>query len=183
MILFNGEHAVRNYSICSNPSRTDVYEVAVLREDDGTGGSIALHQQYELGQTFHCEAPKNHFECHSDERPAVLIAGGIGITPIKAMAQAFKTRNVDITLHYAGRSHKEMAFRDRLQREFGENIFIYGAAENQRMDIEHIIASAPNKAVFYLCGPNRLSLFSQTGRYRVPVGLLRIFRHQYFRLL
>jgi len=154
--LENGEQVVRHYSICSNPARRDVYEIAVLREDEGKGGSRAVHALFELGLRLHCSMPKNNFSLHTDDKPAVLIAGGIGITPIKAMAQALQTRNNVVQLHYAGRSEEEMAFRDRLVREFGDAINICRSSHDERMDLDSILQSAPNDAVFYVCGPGRL---------------------------
>lgn len=154
--LRNGEQSKRHYSICSNPARRDIYEIAVLREDHPASGSRSVHEQYQLGKSIHCQLPDNHFALHNDDRPAVLIAGGIGITPIKAMAQTLSKRNTPFTIHYAGRSEKEMPFRDRLQREFGDHIHIYSSADNNRMDITHVLDSAPSNAVFYTCGPNRL---------------------------
>jgi len=152
--LKNGEQVFRHYSICSNPARTDVYEIAVLREEDGSGGSIAVQDQYHLGQALNIALPKNHFELHIGPAPAVLFAGGIGITPIKAMAQALKARGTDFNLHYAGRDKKEMAFRDRLEREFPKNICVYGAGT--RMDIATIMAKASHDSHFYICGPQSL---------------------------
>jgi hypothetical protein len=154
--LDNGETALRHYSICSNPERRDIYEVAVLREDDGLGGSRAVHEHYYLGLALRCELPKNQFHLHSDGRPAVLIAGGIGITPIKAMAQALQTRGINLNLHYAGRSRVEMAFRDRLEREFGDMLTTYSSADGEQMDVEHVLSSAPDDTVIYVCGPGRL---------------------------
>lgn len=154
--LPDGKTTVRHYSICSNPARRDVYEIAVLREDTGTGGSRAVHALFNIGLRLRCELPQNHFHLHSDARPAVLIAGGIGITPIKAMAQALKARGNVMQLHYAGRSGQEMAFRDRLLRQFDNDLTIYKSADGERMDIERVLSGSPDRAVFYVCGPNRL---------------------------
>jgi len=84
--LRSGSASTRRYSIASDPSRRDAYEIAVLREDKGSGGSVAAHADFRLGMTLHCGQPGNDFALHEDDRPTVLIAGGIGITPIKAMA-------------------------------------------------------------------------------------------------
>jgi len=156
VLLENGEEAVRHYSICSTPARRDAYEIAVLREDAGKGGSRAVHALFELGLRLHCSMPRNNFSLHSSDNPAVLIAGGIGITPIKAMAQALHARGSELQIHYAGRSDDEMAFRDRLVREFGDAISIYRSSENERMDLQSIFQSAPRHSIFYACGPERL---------------------------
>ncbi len=146
----------RHYSICSNPKRRDIYEIAVLIEEQGQGGSLAIHQCLQLGQEIHCALPVNHFSLHNDDRPAVLIAGGIGITPIKAMAQSLQCRGNRLSLHYAGRSYTEMAFQDRLQYAFKEDVRFYSAELNQRLNIESMMSEAQQDTVFYVCGPSGL---------------------------
>lgn len=103
-----------------------------------------------------CELPQNHFQLHADARPAVLIAGGIGITPIKAMVHALRARGTAMRLHYAGRSGQEMAFRDQLIREIAGELTIYRSAEGERMNIERVLSAAPDDALFYVCGPRSL---------------------------
>ena len=125
----------RHYSIASNPARRDIYEIAVLREDDGSGGSAAVHDTYQIGTRLRIDMPANHFGLHDDERPALLIAGGIGITPIKSMAQALEARGAEFHLHYAGRSRGEMPFRDRLERQLGDRLRVYSGADGERLDI------------------------------------------------
>jgi ferredoxin-NADP reductase/predicted pyridoxine 5'-phosphate oxidase superfamily flavin-nucleotide-binding protein len=146
----------RHYSICSNPKRRDIYEISILKEEQGLGGSLAIHQQLQLGQEVHCALPENHFTLHDDDRPAVLFAGGIGITPIKAMAQSLQCRGNTLSIHYAGRSYAEMAFQDRLQHAFNQNIQFYSAALKQRLDIKNVMIKADEDAVFYVCGPSSL---------------------------
>ncbi|MEH6470910.1 MAG: 2Fe-2S iron-sulfur cluster-binding protein [Halopseudomonas sp.] len=154
--LESGEVVQRHYSIASNPARRDIYEVAVLREADGGGGSRALHASYRLGMQLRTALPGNYFSLDPQPTPTVLIAAGIGITPIKAMAQHLTTLDRPFKLHYAGRSGKEMPYRDRLQREFGQQIRLYAGDQGERLDIENILISAPNNTLFYLCGPTRL---------------------------
>jgi ferredoxin-NADP reductase/predicted pyridoxine 5'-phosphate oxidase superfamily flavin-nucleotide-binding protein len=154
--LRNGELVERHYSIASNPERRDAYEIAVLRDEEGSGGSLAVHENYQLGTSVRVEPPANHFALHQDPRPAVLVAGGIGITPIKAMAQALQQRGAVFELHYAGRSRSEMAFRDRLERQLGDKLRVYSGADGERLDIKAALMAAPQDALFYVCGPARL---------------------------
>lgn len=156
VLLPSGETVTRHYSICSNPARRDIYEIAVLQEEEGGGGSQAIHMQFGLGLILRCELPDNFFPLHTDNRPAILIAGGIGITPIKSMAQALMARSVSLQLHYAGRSANDMAFRDRLEREMGELISVYQSDKGERLDIHHTLSMAQGDAVIYVCGPGRL---------------------------
>jgi ferredoxin-NADP reductase/predicted pyridoxine 5'-phosphate oxidase superfamily flavin-nucleotide-binding protein len=154
--LDGGEVTLRHYSITSDPARRDRYEIAVLREDSGRGGSSAVHDQYQIGMTLRCELPQNYFSLHEGQSPAVLIAGGIGITPIKSMASALNRRNADLHLHYAGRSYPDMAFRDRLERDLGDRLTAYSSANGERIDIQRVLESAAGDAIFYVCGPSRL---------------------------
>lgn len=154
--LPHGHQETRRYSISSNPARRDAYEIAVLREDGGSGGSAAIHASWRVGLQLRCRPPGNDFPLHADQRPAVLIAGGIGITPLKAMALQLRARRKAFTLHYAGRSDAEMAYRDRLERQFAAELCTYSGERRQRMNVEGLIANAPADALFYVCGPARL---------------------------
>ena len=156
VMLSDGQPSERYYSIASNPSRRDIYEIAVLREDRGRGGSTAIHAGFGIGTVLRVDAPANQFNLHADDRPGILIAGGIGITPIKSMAQALQERGSDFHLHYAGRSLEEMAYRDRLQHQFDDRISVYSSAQGQRLDLDAILAEAADDALIYVCGPDRL---------------------------
>jgi ferredoxin-NADP reductase/predicted pyridoxine 5'-phosphate oxidase superfamily flavin-nucleotide-binding protein len=174
--LPTGEWVDRHYSIASNPARRDAFEIAVLREEEGLGGSAAVHDSYQIATTLRIDLPGNHFPLHDDQRPAVLIAGGIGITPIKAMAQALAQRGNDFHLHYAGRSRAEMAYRDRLEREFGKRLNIYSAADGERLDIDAVVRAAAADAVFYVCGPERLvsAVLRSAKAYGIEVDRIRL---------
>lgn len=182
IILANGKLVLRHYSICSNPQRRDNYEIAVLNEPEGTGGSKAILQQYRLGLTIRCQLPENYFQLqfkqHNAGAKAILVAGGIGITPIKAMAQSLQSSNMPFTLHYAGKSNEEMAFSDRLKRVLGNAITLYSAEENQRINIRKLLSNAGKKDVFYLCGPNRLidGFIDEAMRLSIPLEQLHFER-------
>jgi ferredoxin-NADP reductase/predicted pyridoxine 5'-phosphate oxidase superfamily flavin-nucleotide-binding protein len=154
--LPSGEMVDRHYSIASNPVRRDIYQIAVLREEAGSGGSAAVHDSYRIGTWLRIDMPGNHFGLHGDERPALLIAGGIGITPIKSMAQALEARGAEFHLHYAGRSRGEMPFLDRLERHLGDRLIVYSGTDGDRLDIAATLAAAPDDVVIYVCGPQRL---------------------------
>jgi len=85
-----------------------------------------------------------------------LIAGGIGITPIKSMAQVLMAKGNAFQLHYTGRNDGDMAFRGRLIREFGEQVFVYRSEQNERLDIHKLLSNVPEHSVIYVCGPGRL---------------------------
>lgn len=155
VLLTDGVPNTRNYSISSNPARLDHYEIAVLLETEGIGGSRFVHEHFQLGMRLNCGLPRNDFALHEDQSPAVLIAGGIGITPIKAMALALKEKGRVFQLHYVGRSKHDMAYLDSLQSELGEQLNTYTSGE-QNLDLSKLMANAADKSVFYVCGPQRL---------------------------
>lgn len=156
--LADGSQVTRQYSLASHPQRRDMYEIAVLREEAGRGGSAAIHATWQIGTRLALEPSVNQFPLHDDDRHAVLVAGGIGITPIRAMAQALKARGSSFELHYSGRTAADMAYRDQLAIEFPGHLHLYFTRTpgGTRLDLHATLASAPPRALFYVCGPGRL---------------------------
>lgn len=152
----DGQLDHRCYSICQASSDGEYYEIAVQRQDDGKGGSKAIHQQYQLGLQLGVERAGNYFSLHTDARPAVLIAAGIGITPLIAMLRDRVAKQLPVQLHYAGRSLASMAFQQELRREFGALVQLYDASQGQRLSLTQLLSDAPADAEFYLCGPQKL---------------------------
>jgi ferredoxin-NADP reductase/predicted pyridoxine 5'-phosphate oxidase superfamily flavin-nucleotide-binding protein len=151
--LADGQLAWRNYSISSNPERTDCYEIAVKLEEKGSGGSLAVHQDYQMGLLLNCKLPENFFPLVKSKPPTILIAGGIGITAIKSMALALLNSNVEFELHYAGRTIKDMAYADRLSKQLGGKLQLYPSIEGQKLSIKKLMAQQSAQSHFYLCGP------------------------------
>ncbi|MDL2337039.1 MAG: pyridoxamine 5'-phosphate oxidase family protein [Pseudomonadota bacterium] len=155
-VRLKGAVSTRRYSIASDPSRRDVYEIAVLRDQEGRGGSVAVHAEFQIGMTLFCSPPGHDFVLHVDDRPAVLIAGGIGITPIKAMAHQLRAEGRGVNLHYAVRTRTDAPYLDVLKSTFGAGLRVYAADELQRLDPNRLIALSAPGSVFYVCGPQRL---------------------------
>lgn len=154
--LANETLSWRNYSITSNPKRTDCYEIAVKLESNGKGGSLSIHQNYQLGMVLNCKLPENFFPLNEGNHPAILIAGGIGITAIKSMALALIQSNTPFELHYAGRNKNEMAYADRLIKQLGQNLFLYPSQENKKLSVKTLIKNSDEQCHFYLCGPQNM---------------------------
>lgn len=154
--LANGNVVIRHYSIYSDPASRSAYEIAVLLEENGEGGSQAIHESFKLGQRLRCDFAESYFQAHDDTRPALLIAGGIGVTPIVSMAYALRRLGVDVRVHYAARSLRDMALREQMVRDFPSELTVYSSANGQRLDVQRLLATAPDDTVFYVCGPNRL---------------------------
>ena len=179
--LGDGSVAVRQYSLSTDPGRRDAYEIAVLRVDEGRGGSRAIHETWEVGTRLRVAPPANHFPLHADSRPAVLIAGGIGITPIKAMAQALRRRGVSLEVHHAGRTPLELAYRDRLAAELAGDYFTYFSRVpgKRRIDAEEVLRRASGDALIYVCGPDGLIEAVRAGARRLGIAPGRV-RHESF---
>ncbi|MDZ4097699.1 MAG: pyridoxamine 5'-phosphate oxidase family protein [Methylophilaceae bacterium] len=156
--LPDGSVTSRAYSLTDAANQPGQYRIAVLRVDDGEGGSQALHDGWQIGTRLNVDAPENHFPLHDGVSPALLIAGGIGITPIKAMAEELTTRGVNFRLHYAGRSPENMAFVEDLQRYFPNRCRFYfsQAPTPTRLDVSVLLNSISADTVIYVCGPARL---------------------------
>jgi ferredoxin-NADP reductase/predicted pyridoxine 5'-phosphate oxidase superfamily flavin-nucleotide-binding protein len=156
--LPGGSVTSRAYSLTDAPDDPEGYRIAVLRVDAGDGGSSALHDGWQLGTRLNIEAPVNYFPLHDDDRPALLIAGGIGITPLKAMAEALAARGADFQLHYTGRAPQEMAFIEDLRRHFPNRCrFYFSQTQNPtRLDVSALLGSVSADTVIYVCGPTRL---------------------------
>jgi len=156
--LPDGSVTFRAYSLTDVADNPSQYRIAVLRVDDGEGGSQALHDGWQLGTRFNVDAPDNYFSLHDNGRPALLIAGGIGITPIKAMAEELTTRGVDFQLHYAGRAPEQMAFVEDLRQHFPNQCRFYfsQAPTPARLDVSVLLNSVSADTVIYVCGPVRL---------------------------
>jgi ferredoxin-NADP reductase len=142
----------RQYSLCGDPADRARYVVAVLREPDGRGGSVHLHDGVRVGDTLRVKGPLNHFELE----PAAayrFVAGGIGITPLLPMIRAAAAAGADWTLDYSGRSRSTMAFVDELVASHGSRVVVHAGDEGGRLDIA---ALDPAGAQVYSCGPARM---------------------------
>jgi vanillate O-demethylase ferredoxin subunit len=147
---------VRQYSLCNDPRRRDVYQIAVLREDAGRGGSVGLIGRAEVGATLKVSEPRNHFALEPSARRTVLIAGGIGITPILAMAERLAHTGAPFELHYAARSPGRAPFLERIRASaFADKASVY-FSEGPRLDLEAVLSNPVPGAHLYVCGPARL---------------------------
>ncbi|BEP64518.1 PDR/VanB family oxidoreductase (plasmid) [Variovorax sp. V213] len=147
---------VRQYSLLDGPSLAPRrYRIAVARAASSRGGSEAMHAQLREGSVLRISAPRNNFPLRPDSPSSVLVAGGIGITPIMSMAAALHAGGARFALHYCARSKDRMAFADELQRApFANAVHLYPDDEAQSaFDSEAVLASQPSGAHLYVCGP------------------------------
>ncbi|MBT2501243.1 PDR/VanB family oxidoreductase [Curtobacterium sp. ISL-83] len=165
----------RQYSLVATTA-DGCWRVAVLREPGGRGGSAAVHDVLVVGQDVVVDGPRNHFGFDPD-RPAVFIAGGIGITPIIAMISAAEAAGTPWELHYAGRSRARMAFADELAAAHPDRVHLAVADEGGRLDVAGLL-EGPSEAVTYCCGPRRLMDAVEAAAAHRPPGSVRVERFE-----
>ena len=146
----------RQYSLCNQPSESHRYLIGVLRDPASRGGSQALHDRLGEGDTLQISAPKNHFPLAHEATHSVLLAGGIGVTPILCMAERLAITQASFEMHYCTRSAERTAFRERIAASsFAPRVqfhFDDGAAE-QKLDAERLLATVRAGTHLYVCGP------------------------------
>ena len=146
--------SVRQYSLCGDPADTSAYQVAVLREPDGRGGSAYVHDKLSAGDRLEVSAPRNHFALVDAER-YLFIAGGIGITPILPMLDRVARSGRDWQLVYGGRASSSMAFTSDLARH-GERVLFRPQDEHGLLDLPTLLAAVQPGTAVYCCGPEPL---------------------------
>lgn len=150
--VYLGEGLVRQYSLNGHLDAPE-WRISVLREPNSRGGSAYLHERVAVGDHLRVSAPRNNFSLQDAER-YIFVAGGIGISPLLPMLEQLARRNRDWELHYAGRSSRQMAFLDHLQR-FGERVRIYPDDVCGRPPVSDIaeLAGRQRGTAVYCCGP------------------------------
>jgi ferredoxin-NADP reductase len=167
------EH-VRQYSLIGDPARHDSYHVAVLRERKSTGGSQYVHDKLRPGEAVEVGGPRNHFSLVNAGR-YILIAGGIGITPLLSMAAHLDEKGQDWQLHYGGRSRRSMAFLSELRR-YGERVQIQPFEERGHLDLDRILGEPAGDVAIYCCGPSGLLEAVEQKCTAWPPGALHVER-------
>ncbi|MFT4136842.1 PDR/VanB family oxidoreductase [Microbacterium sp.] len=163
---------IRQYSLCSDPADRAVWRLGVLREEEGRGGSRWIADDLRVGDAITAAGPRSHFPFDpSSPRPAVLVAGGIGITPILAMASAAQQAGRDYELHYAGHRGR-MGFLDELRDRHGDRLVAHVTEEGTRLDLTALADGAATAgAELVCCGPTRLidALTAEAERTGIPL--------------
>ncbi|CAB5513777.1 Phthalate dioxygenase reductase [Achromobacter anxifer] len=148
---------VRQYSLCNSPTERRRYVIAVLRDAKGRGGSQSLHERLRVQDRVRVSRPRNNFELHPAARKTVLLAGGIGITPLKAMAHALREQGADCELHYCARDAGAAAFGGELDAllESGRLHLHFDNGDPARgLDIAGLLHGAPPAGThLFYCGP------------------------------
>lgn len=152
----NGRPDVRSYSLVGLPDQVRrCYRIAVKKVDPSRGGSAALHDLLP-GATVRITPPRNHFPLQFDAGHYLLVAGGIGVTPMIGMAQALMQRGADVRMLYAARNRRELVFIRELAALLGDRLQVFVSEEGARLDLSAALATLPAGTDVYFCGPARL---------------------------
>lgn len=150
------DRRVRQYSLCGDPSDRKRYLFAVQRERNGRGGSQAIFEKVTVGRRLTISAPRNHFPVETRARRHVLLAGGIGITPLLAMARSFARSGASFSLWYCVRSAERIAFQSELHQLQGSgevHIHCDDESTSPKLDVHALLRPAPFGTHLYYCGP------------------------------
>ena len=147
---------MRSYSLAGDPADRTAWTLGVLREVNGQGGSKAMHQSVHVGELLMVGAPRNAFPMAEEAAHSVLLAGGIGITPIKAMAHTLTAQGKSFEVHYCARTARNVAFTrelralvppDKLHFHFDNGV------PSQGLNIINLLKQQPDGGHLYYCGP------------------------------
>jgi tetrachlorobenzoquinone reductase len=171
LILPNGVR--RSYSLCNPQGETHRYVVGVKKASPSRGGSIYVHDQLRVGAEIEISPPRNHFPLVESAPHFVLVAGGIGITPIWSMIQRLVALGASWELHYASRTRKDAAFLDELERLTAREASRLSLAFSRevggrRLDLDGIVVAAPPSSHFYACGPAQMISAYERATAHVP---------------
>jgi vanillate monooxygenase ferredoxin subunit len=146
----------RQYSLANSCVDSDRYLIGVLRDLGGRGGSRKLCDAVEKGHCLEVSEPRNHFHLANEAAQSVLLAGGIGITPLICMAESLALLGVEFELHYCARSHNRIAFADRLiTSSYSERVAFHvdDGASDQLLDAPRVVGKPDAGKHLYVCGP------------------------------
>ncbi|MGH8408147.1 MAG: ferredoxin reductase, partial [Pseudomonas sp.] len=145
----------RQYSLCSPPHDGRAYLVAVKKEAQSRGGSLALHEQVQEGMELEMGAPRNLFRLDPEAPAHALFAAGIGVTPLLSMAYRLADSGQPWRLHYFARSAQYAAFTQLLADTFGEHVQFHYGVEPGALDaaLSACLDQAGAAAHVYTCGP------------------------------
>lgn len=147
----------RQYSLCNAPCERHRYVIAVLRDEKGRGGSKALHDTLRVQDLASVGVPRNNFGLAPGASRVILLAGGIGVTPVKSMAHALEAQGIPFELHYCARNRDCVAFGEQLggHWEHGSVQFHFDhGTPGQGLDIAALLREPPDGAHLFYCGPS-----------------------------
>ena len=144
----------RQYSLSGDPADTSKYQIAVLREDHGRGGSALMHRIFTEGRRVFISKPINHFELDETASFTHLMGGGIGVTPMIAMAHRLHAMGAKFALHYSASTRKGAGFLNDLANvPWADHVHLHFSDQNSRADLPALLKYTKGSHV-YTCGPD-----------------------------
>lgn len=144
----------RSYSLANDPANRTHYEIGVHLSPESRGGSRHIHERWRAGDIVEISEPKNNFPLVEDAAHTVLIAGGIGITPMLPMIARLNRLGRSWELHYVASTPSRAAYVDHVAEYDGVTVVFDGVPGGQRLDLQAISRNAPAEAHLYCCGPS-----------------------------
>lgn len=147
----------RPYSLCNDPAQTQRYRIGVLHDPASRGGSRALHAAVHEGDVLEISPPKNHFSLAPAARRSLLLAGGIGITPLLAMARTLSAQGAPFAMHYCTRTEARMAFRGEIAgAAFARDVHLHfdDGSSAQKLSLSDLLEEPQPGIPLYVCGPS-----------------------------
>lgn len=170
---------IRQYSLSNSPSERHRYVIAVLKDLKGRGGSTAVHENIRVGDTVRISAPRNNFELLPAKGKVYLLAGGIGVTPMKSMAHQLEAEGIPYELYYCSRGSEFAAFQEELNELAisGKVKFHFdGGDPGNSLDISTLLESPEEECHLYYCGPGGFMEACRVASQHWPTGTVH-FEH------
>lgn len=150
---------MRQYSLSGDPSVHDCYELAVLLKRDGRGGSASIHDALALGDTIYASLPRNHFRLDREYARYILIAGGIGITPLRSMTFELERARKPYELWYCASDEAGAAYVNDLRTRLSGgrlHLVFDNRSKDRKLDIAALLGTVEEHTAVYCCGPASL---------------------------
>ncbi|MDB5841065.1 MAG: iron-sulfur protein [Herminiimonas sp.] len=163
----------RQYSLHNPPRERHRYLVSVLHLPAGRGGSDALHRNTKAGDILAISEPRNHFELIEGAARYVLVAGGIGVTPLIAMVARLAELQADHVLHYCCRSRDSAAFSAALEPLVADGRVVFhedGGVPGNGLNVMRLFSECAQGTQVYCCGPAGLMSAVRTATSHWPAG-------------
>ena len=157
---------LRQYSMSGDPADRQRYQIGVLREDEGRGGSKLMHRIFSEGRKVFISRPINHFELDENATRSFLMGGGIGITPMIAFAHRLHALGADFELHYSASRQDSAGYLEDLRAApWADRVHFHFSDQGMRADLNTILSDYRDGWHVYTCGPERfMSAVTDTAR-------------------
>jgi vanillate O-demethylase ferredoxin subunit len=181
--LYVSDKIVRQYSLCNDPSQSNYYRLAILKEANSRGGSKTIHETFHEGMVLRIGLPRNNFSLVEDGGRAMLLAGGIGITPLLAMAYRLQALGTDFDFHLCVRSLDRAPFVDEISAAgFGNRFRLHvdDGPPEQRFQPERDFCGVSSAMSIYVCGPKGFMDFAVSAARRAGCLAERLHTESFF---